>query len=282
MAGPNKLNILLGCTRVEVGGIVTGELSTTHSSPTLNKENDLTNTEDTTLPSWVPDWTCRIFRPTGFAFENCVKETEALLSFFDDRKLLTARGKYTDTIKFILISVATISKEFSTRNAAEERTMAMKRWLDLARDTESYPSGKSVQLALTRTLCLKHPATMNVVDRDPDTFYRGFYAILDGIQYPQTNPSDNLKTHAQLYTNRVQQVMNTHTFYITNQGYFGFIPFRTQLGDVIVLLAGASCPFVLRPVDDKFVLIGPAYLDCNMNGEAFPEDKLGLTPFTIR
>lgn len=51
-------------------------------------------------------------------------------------------------------------------------------------------------------------------------------------------------------------------------GLTGEVPAGTEKGDVIVLVFGSQIPFVFRPVDEGWRLIGSAYIDGIMQGEA--------------
>ena len=60
----------------------------------------------------------------------------------------------------------------------------------------------------------------------------------------------------------------------TSSGYLGWIPEDSKAGDVVVLFQYAPYPFVLRKRPDGFyTLIGDAYIQGVMDGEAWPEDN---------
>jgi hypothetical protein len=40
-----------------------------------------------------------------------------------------------------------------------------------------------------------------------------------------------------------------------------------------MVLSGSNVPFVLRPVEDHYRLIGPCYVHGIMGGEAWPKDE---------
>ncbi len=61
----------------------------------------------------------------------------------------------------------------------------------------------------------------------------------------------------------------------TDRGYLGLVPSDTKAGDVIVLLHGGRLPFVLRPHDGHWEMIGPSYVHGIMHGEAFYENIRG-------
>ena len=57
--------------------------------------------------------------------------------------------------------------------------------------------------------------------------------------------------------------------FVTEAGRVGLAPDAARSGDVVVVLRGASVPFLLRPVDgEQYQLVGQAYVDEIMYGEA--------------
>jgi len=55
---------------------------------------------------------------------------------------------------------------------------------------------------------------------------------------------------------------------VTSTGFLGQVPFLAQEGDVIVIPIGSAVPFVLRPRQSRYQLIGQAYIHGVMMGEA--------------
>ena len=60
----------------------------------------------------------------------------------------------------------------------------------------------------------------------------------------------------------------------TAAGLLGPVPRETRDGDKIVLIAGATIPFVLRPKGIRWRLVGDSYVHGVMFGEAWNEAKL--------
>ena len=54
---------------------------------------------------------------------------------------------------------------------------------------------------------------------------------------------------------------------MNSSGRTGIVPKRTKHGDVILLVVGVETPFVLRPDDGKYFLIGEAFAEGCMKGE---------------
>lgn len=55
---------------------------------------------------------------------------------------------------------------------------------------------------------------------------------------------------------------------ISSKGFTGLAHFRALESDLICILFGASVPSVLRTEDDHLILIGEAYVNGLMHGEA--------------
>jgi hypothetical protein len=71
-----------------------------------------------------------------------------------------------------------------------------------------------------------------------------------------------------------RNLVRGRSFCLTDRGRICNAMHEVQAGDAIVALAGARTLFVLRPVGDQYRLIGDAYVDGLMLGEAYE----GLDP----
>lgn len=66
----------------------------------------------------------------------------------------------------------------------------------------------------------------------------------------------------------------TRVFASTSTGEFGWVPGKSQPGDTICLFQGCPYPFVIRDREDGYyTLLGDAYVEGIMHGEAWPEKK---------
>jgi hypothetical protein len=101
---------------------------------------------------------------------------------------------------------------------------------------------------------------------------------LDGPQSDRKAAARGLK-----YGNRI--LADRRSFFQTTQGYLGLGPDTLQTGDVVCILFGGRCPFVLRPKEGFYQLIGEAYVHGIMYGEALAMLQSGLLDtqmFTLR
>lgn len=100
-------------------------------------------------------------------------------------------------------------------------------------------------------------------------------------------------TYTEVYRSS-QRAVQQRRFMLTKNGYFGWGPdnmFETdqskelRVGDKIAILFGCSTPLVIRPAGDKFEVVGEAYVQGFMDGEALVLMESGacyIQPFIFR
>jgi len=59
-------------------------------------------------------------------------------------------------------------------------------------------------------------------------------------------------------------------------------PANTRVSDCICILLDASTPYVLRPINDHFRVVGQCYVDGIMFGECLKELKSALREFVLQ
>jgi len=67
----------------------------------------------------------------------------------------------------------------------------------------------------------------------------------------------------------------------TQEGYLGLGPYITQPGDLVCVLFGLNVPYVLRAVNEGFLLIGECYVHGVMHGEKLEEGRCEEREFKI-
>lgn len=76
------------------------------------------------------------------------------------------------------------------------------------------------------------------------------------------------------------EVTTKRRFAVTAQGRYALVPSQTQKGDIIALIRGAECPYVIRRAADsddgheRYTLVGDCYVNGIMHGEAFDEEQM--------
>jgi hypothetical protein len=100
-------------------------------------------------------------------------------------------------------------------------------------------------------------------------------------------------TYTEVYCSS-QRTVQQRRFLLTKNGYFGWGPDNMyendpskelQVGDKIAIVFGCSTPLVIRPVGDKFEVVGEAYVQGFMDGEALvlmESQACDIQPFIFR
>jgi hypothetical protein len=123
---------------------------------------------------------------------------------------------------------------------------------------------------------------------------RGFVDLLQALskdhKVPQflrrTTPStsDEERARARFWTQMVNTCVKRRVL-VTKTGYIGVGPKLTRAGDHVVVLYGGRTPFVLRPHQNEYRLVGECYVHGVMDGEAMRRHKDSGNPdaeFRIR
>jgi hypothetical protein len=102
----------------------------------------------------------------------------------------------------------------------------------------------------------------------------GYARLFEGREIPDN--IDN-KTWADIKSrfSYFQQNIAEHCFFETDHGRMGLGPFDSKPGDVVAVLLGGSLCFILRPRGDFFEMIGEAYIQGLMDGQAIEKDEEG-------
>jgi len=81
--------------------------------------------------------------------------------------------------------------------------------------------------------------------------------------------------NATFYLRRMTNTLGSYRFAMTKERRLSLVPRHAQLGDSVYIVAGENIPYLLRPDASAMELIGPAFVNGGMDGEAL-RDGLGL------
>ena len=87
----------------------------------------------------------------------------------------------------------------------------------------------------------------------------------------------------QYHTERCNAISRSRIFFTTENNRLGTGPVDMQCGDVVALLAGFSIPMVLRRREgvEEFEVVGIAYIEGLMQGEAWPGNGVDIVDLTL-
>jgi len=79
--------------------------------------------------------------------------------------------------------------------------------------------------------------------------------------------SNILTTLAKPFEEAEGRVCNARRFFVSNDGRFGWVPLRTQIGDHVCVFQGMRIPIILRSHNNRWEVIGACYVHGLMDGE---------------
>lgn len=105
---------------------------------------------------------------------------------------------------------------------------------------------------------------------DPSTHSWTFTKLYEHVLAPQDLVSEhraNMQISAAL--------SKAHAFVLTHKGNMGWVPRGTKQGDLLCIVFGVHMPLVIREIENgKYILIGAAYIEGIMYGEAFEDTSI--------
>jgi hypothetical protein len=252
--------------------------------------------QNTNLPSWVPDWSydnedrlafAPVARRRGMSVSGDTKPT---LSISADKRVLTVRGAFIDTISQLdtttLIGDEDSELDHATtvgaaRIALREKT-SFDCYLAFAEAANKFPEGHDREESLWRTLCCDM-TTQIPARRAPAEYATGWNVLR---KHHQATKADGSLDWTGIDISDIRQNVNNYvalsnsigvnstgkTLCVTAGGYLGYVSSESQIGDRICILFGSAVPFILRKSkDDFFMLVGECYIHGIMDGEIIKE-----------
>jgi len=70
------------------------------------------------------------------------------------------------------------------------------------------------------------------------------------------------------------RVRDARRFFVSENGKFGWVPLRTEVGDQVCVFRGMRIPVIMRPRGDRWEFIGACYVQGSMDGEIWDLDAL--------
>lgn len=117
--------------------------------------------------------------------------------------------------------------------------------------------------AFWRTLITNHGISVPKGPVTPEMDFAGKFDAWTGRKLAKMDDEEYFRPYSDAAVTRCMW----RSFLVTEQGYFGLGPRKTQASDLICILRGAHAPYVLRLHDDGcYELIGEAYVHGVMDG----------------
>lgn len=255
-------------------------------------------------PSWVPDWSIDArFRPmrSMISWEAGEEEEDVRRTFkasrnhstqvdvSEDIRAITAQGMVCSTISVLGTDIGNDAEFDETPENQNRMFTQFYTWWPLAKERtpEVTAHGERRIDAFWRTLINDMGLTRQKAT--PEKEGNQFRLWMRKTNYSAFEPEDLVVPagrHQWLeFTAAFQQATTNRRFFITREGHMGLGPRDMEPGDVVCILFGAQVPFVLRAVNNHYVLLGECYCHGIMEGEALrrsDQEGTELRDFVIR
>ena len=241
------------------------------------------------LPSWVPDW--RNYQ--GFILSEPVAPHRAhgtsssKLSFDENYRLLRISGLQIDEIKACSRPLA--RKEFHLKKSPGENKSTIEYiWRDICEGDQFNNSGQylngedsylfacmqtlsngCVQIASREKMPYHEIPKSRWLEQEAMYFVKALgQSDLVAPDLRQLAEEAESKHVEGKWSRSANGASKNRIFAKTNRGYYVLGPKVMQPGDVVCVLFGGKVPFCLRPLGDRYLLVGECYVHGLMNGEA--------------
>jgi hypothetical protein len=238
-------------------------------------------------PSWVPQWDFTdAIDPLWWSAKNGwnapgnrkldLPWSHANL-FLND--VFTVKGLEVSTITSVCkIPEKALGFQMHGKSLTEGQAERGAEWSKLLQPMAQYPNEMSRLGAYSQTLHCglnEYGRRISKNDRDQAINLVAFLSLACG---PHTPVSEELKRLGEERLKKVAQQeisflawnhgwASLRSFFRTSDGYIGMAPDCIQEGDRVCIIYGADVPFILRPVDNGWLLIGESYCHGLMEGE---------------
>lgn len=216
------------------------------------------------LPSWVPDWTIQVDRDMYDLSSIC-------------------RQAAAGTSEPAVFEIHSSENEKAVLKVRGTNEGPISTFSDILKDHED--EEKVFEDWVTRALAGDDPEF-----RDPH-----FLTILNRGDYGQPRYDSTLEKRLPddyLYVlvsrevdERMDSTCNGRRLFLTAAGHLAVGPAEMQKGDLVCILLGCGVPYVLRDVDDHYILVGECFVYGMMDGDYLKEglasDSCELVDFMI-
>lgn len=251
---------------------------------TLDILSDCRLSDDRKFPSWVPDWTRE--GPRGLPMESALRNGDRLyranwgldntVGFEDNLRILKVKAISCDTIR-VIGEEAKFPKQKTLHVAQQWLEIFAQYFPCVSPYSDNSGGNRAILEVFWRTICTDDQG--NSTRSAPERFGEEFYAAM-GSKIPKslmvgvpicTEPLVSSKappTGQITLLGCIYVKANGRRFFITQNNYVGLAPAESRVGDEVFVLLGVSVPFILRPEDNHYLVVGEAYVHGLMHGEA--------------
>lgn len=252
-----------------------------HTSVSLADENDPTP-EVLHLKGVIYDTVLEVSQIMNFDS----RDTDSDYSAADEKsqESVSAAGGNTENIQIIadagtleLLTPVDIAMDIEFGAQANDTHLFLEMYNKICDNTYAQDHKELLARTLTAgTYCDEYLEDLDVVRRDKylPAFERVMHRLAqlecDGTEGKFAHDDDSKRYEDDAYIHCRQRRM-----FWTIEGSLGLGPQCMRVNDIVVILYGGDLPYVLRPRGDKYLFMGPAYINNIMHGEVIDDLRAG-------
>jgi hypothetical protein len=253
------------------------------------------------LPSFVPDWTLDLndlgdldlsawtSRWHALEFYNAASGTQ--VEFNSRPGILALRGVVVDTVKTTAVNTIDSIQQADARSSASnnfidelQRTAAVpsldeddgliKRqafWLAMIAECQPHLGAMPNQFDEAQSAHKMSEFYERLSDIDMD-LYEGYEQLLRTVK-DKVSLGNQVPQAFFLIDVALAAAHEGRKFMMTQEGRMGLVPTHAREGDVVAVLTGGHVPIILRPKEGHYTVVGDAYVQGIMDGEAMPASE---------
>ncbi|KAI1362276.1 heterokaryon incompatibility protein 6 [Xylaria arbuscula] len=230
------------------------------------------------LPSWVPDWTAQgkspkvisTLRPTPYSASGTAQAHVQFVGDITGSGGISVRCIVVDTIETIAHVHTAPLLPSGQPDFLVFHDKFRAAFDELVRQQKS--AYRNSEEAFARVLLMddmytgRNAITTSSPITDPVMTYRS--ALAAWRERRSENDHGRKMDSIQTYQMQARTAAIGRGFATTRTGYIGLAPPCAQAGDLVVVVLGATVPYVLRKVQNGYILVGDAFIHGLMYGEA--------------
>lgn len=245
------------------------------------------SSNDYSLPSWVPDWTKPAFKPdeknlsTILGLQHCdskfaaARNSNARIEFPQSGDVLKAAG-------VIVSKISKVTNSFRQHRPIGPTTPgleAVHNWWSIF--TANRGVSTFARQEFSRVIsCGTWKAASSERKLVALLSLSEAHLCTETNWEKETKEWDSTKKGLQALASATL-FMNGRRLFISESKTVGLAPWDSKEGDIICVLLGCRFPVVLRREAEKYILIGEAFIDGFMFGEALAGDNTSFETFEI-
>lgn len=227
------------------------------------------------LQSWVPDWTAQSdspkiissIRPVPYSASGPYAAHVELVGDDAGSSGLRLRGLLIDHLGSVADKRGSFPEDPNFVRYLHRIRATFDKWLRRSRSAYSDNEDAFARLLLMDdTYTGANAIALSSPILDPASTYRDAISYWPAGEHPM--PRGGRMNAVQTFKMQVSATCLGRSFATTRNGYIALVPTIAEAGDIVVLLYGATVPYILRPAGGGFVLVGDAFVQGAMYGEA--------------